>query len=288
MTAPGRTALDLHQPHAVKAVVFDLDDTLAPSKQPVTPAMGTALCSLLQRVPVGIISGGLFKQIRTQLLDRLPATEGLLARLHVMPTCGTRSYLRRDGAWAVVHTEDLEPEQIERIEQVLEASARTLGLWQPDGWGHLIEDRGGQVTFSGLGQSAPAQAKAAWDPDGAKRADLLTLVAAGLPGFEVRSGGSTSVDVTRAGIDKAHGIRRLQAQLDAAVHELLFVGDRLDREGNDHPVLALGVPCVAVARWQDTLTVIEQFEQWWDGGSRTPRFRLRPADPPATGGIRPR
>jgi phosphomannomutase len=286
MNSPATAVLDLHRPHAVKAVVFDLDDTLAPSKEPVTAAMGSALCSLLQRLPVCIISGGLFRQIRLQVLDRLPATEGLLARLHVMPTCGTRSYVHRDGAWAVVHTEDLATEQVDHIRQVLETSARSLGLWQPTGWGDLIEDRGGQVTFSGLGQTAPAEAKHAWDPDGGRRSDLLALVAAGLPGFEVRSGGSTSVDVTRAGVDKGYGIRRLLGLLDATEQELVFVGDRLDQDGNDHPVLALGVPCVAVSGWEDTLTVIARFEQWWDGRTPVPAFRLAPAGPPATARIR--
>jgi hypothetical protein len=269
VTGPAAPTLDLRHPHAVKAVVFDLDDTLAPSKQPITPAMGAGLCSLLQRVPVCIISGGLFRQIRTQVLDRLPATDGLLARLHVMPTCGTRSYVHQDGAWVATHTEDLEPEQVALVEQVLEASARTLGLWRPTTWGDLIEDRGGQVTYSGLGQAAPVEAKQAWDPDGAKRADLMSLAAAGLPGFEVRSGGSTSVDVTRTGIDKGHGIRRLLDLLPASRQELVFVGDRLDVGGNDHPVL-------------------DQLVRWWDGDTVTPAFRLLPGVPPVTARSKPR
>lgn len=288
MTGPAPLTLDLHHPHRVKAVVLDLDDTLAPSKQPVTPAMGAALCSLLTRVPVCIISGGLFRQIRTQVLDRLPATEGLLARLHVMPTCGTRSYVHQDGAWVATHTEDLDPEQVALVERVLESSARTLGLWRPTEWGDLVEDRGGQVTYSGLGQRAPVAEKQAWDPDGSKRADLMSLVAAGLPGFEVRSGGSTSVDVTRAGIDKGHGIRRLLGLLDAAPHELLFVGDRLDEGGNDFPVLALGVPCVQVTAWPETLTVIADVVRWWDGDSVAPQFRLMPSVPPVTARSKPR
>ena len=33
---------------------------------------------------------------------------------------------------------------------------------------------------------------------------------------------------------------------------MLFFGDRLDEGGNDYPVKALGVPCVAVEGWEDT------------------------------------
>ena len=37
---------------------------------------------------------------------------------------------------------------------------------------------------------------------------------------------------------------------------MIFVGDRLDPEGNDYPVKALGVPCQAVGGWQDTVTYV--------------------------------
>jgi HAD superfamily hydrolase len=33
---------------------------------------------------------------------------------------------------------------------------------------------------------------------------------------------------------------------------MLFIGDRLDPEGNDYPVKVLGVPCHAVTGWRDT------------------------------------
>jgi phosphomannomutase len=258
-----------------KAIVFDLDDTLAPSKGPLEPSMVTALISLLFRVPVCIISGGQFEQFRTQVLDRLAAApESLLSRLHLMPTCGTRYYARRDHTWAQIYAEDLSPDQSLQIRQVLETCARSLGYWQESAWGDLIEDRGGQVTYSGLGQGAPRAAKAAWDPEGTKRRALQAEVAPLLADFEVRSGGSTSIDVTRRGIDKAYGMRRLMAQLHAAPHELLFVGDRLDVQGNDYPVLALGVPCISVTGWRDTLTVISQLDRWWDGRTEIPTFRI--------------
>jgi hydroxymethylpyrimidine pyrophosphatase-like HAD family hydrolase len=60
------------------------------------------------------------------------------------------------------------------------------------------------------------------------------------------------VDVTRKGIDKAYGIARLLERLRLTVDDMLFVGDRLDVSGNDYPVLAMGVPCVAVHGWEDT------------------------------------
>ena len=130
--------------------------------------------------------------------------------------------------------------------------ATRLGLWEAEPWGEILEDRGSQITFSALGQQAPREAKHTWDPDGAKRAALRDAVAARLPGLEVRSGGSTSIDVTRAGIDKAFGIRALTERTGIPLSEMLFYGDRLDEGGNDYPVRAIGVPSVAVEGWEDT------------------------------------
>jgi phosphomannomutase len=261
-------------PHGTKAVVFDLDDTLAPSKSALDPSMATALVSLLQRLPVCIISGGRFEQFQSQVLDRLAAPEQILSRLHLMPTSGTRYYSRQQGAWSQVYAEDLSAEEKARIMQVLEETSRTLGCWEEHPRGELVEDRGSQVTYSALGQAAPLDAKAAWDPDGTKKSLLVAHATPLLPDFEVRSGGSTSIDVTRKGIDKAYAVRRLMTQIHAAPEELLFVGDRLDEAGNDYPVLAVGVPCVPVSSWQDTLTVIAQFIDWWDGVTASPQFRI--------------
>jgi len=273
----------MHQnPHGTKAVVFDLDDTLAPSKSALDPSMAKALVSLLQRLPVCIISGGRFEQFQAQVLDRLTAPEQVLSRLHLMPTCGTRYYSRQQGAWSQVYSEDLSGEEKARIMRVLEETSRTLGYWEEHSWGGLIEDRGSQVTYSALGQAAPLGAKAAWDPDGNKKSLLVAHITPLLPEFEVRGGGSTSIDVTRRGIDKAYGIRRFMVQIHATPEELLFVGDRLDEIGNDYPVLAAGVPCVPVGSWQDTLTVITQFNEWWDGFTASPQFLIISKWPDAT------
>ena len=106
------------------------------------------------------------------------------------------------------------------------------------------------------GRRPPLDAKRSWDPTGEKKAALRDAVASLLPDLEVRSGGSTSVDITLKGVDKAYGMRRLAEMTGIALEEMIFVGDRLDPEGNDYPVKALGVPCQAVSGWQDTVAYV--------------------------------
>jgi len=236
-----------------RLVAFDLDDTLAPSKSAISPRIAQQLLDLARTVDVAIISGGNEDQFRSQVISQLgDADATLLARLHLMPTCGTR-YLRHDGTdFTPIYAHDLTDDQKSAALSALEEEAQKLGIWESDTWGPILEDRGSQITFSALGQQAPHDAKKAWDPDGSKRAALRDAVAPRVPDLEVRSGGSTSIDITRAGIDKAYGMTELAERTGIALADMLFYGDRLDEGGNDYPVKALGVPSVAVEGWEDT------------------------------------
>lgn len=239
-------------------VAFDLDDTLAPSKAPLPEPIANLLSQLAERVQVAVISGGQWQQFQSQLIARLPEQQQIsLDRWHLMPTCGTQ-YYRHDGtAFSAIYTEPLTDDEKTRAIAALESSARELGLWEPNPAGDVIEDRGSQITFSALGQQAALDDKKSWDPTGERKATLRDAVAVIVPDLEVRSGGSTSIDITRKGIDKAYGMRRLAEATGVAFGEMLFFGDRLDVGGNDYPVLELGIPCVAVEGWEETASHLE-------------------------------
>ena len=242
-----------------RVIAFDLDNTLADSKSPLTDEMADLLDRLLLRFQVCVISGGTFEQFQKQLLHGLKAAPKTLRALHLMPTCGTR-YYRFDIAadsWRLVYAEDLTPAEKTKIIAALNKGADALGYRASRLWGAQIEDRGSQITFSALGQDAPITEKEAWDPDGEKKRKLRDYVAKLIPELGVRVGGSTSIDVTRHGIDKAYGIGKLIALLDATKQDVIFVGDRLSKGGNDYPVKAMGVDCLAVSRWQDTALVVQ-------------------------------
>jgi phosphomannomutase len=245
---------------AVRLVAFDLDDTLAPSKSPVDPRMAQLLVRLLAVVDVCVISGGQFAQFQSQLVDNLPLDHPeALARMHLMPTCGTQYYRYRAGEWQQQYAENLTDEQKAAALAAVESEARRLGYWESDTWGPILEDRGSQITFSARGQDAPVDAKKAWDPTGEKKNTLRAAVQRHLPDLEVRSGGSTSVDITRRGIDKAYGMSKLAELTGVPFEQMVFVGDRLDPDGNDFPVVALGVPTRAVEGWHDTAAIVEEF-----------------------------
>jgi phosphomannomutase len=253
---------DVFSVASVDLVAFDLDDTLAPSKSSLDPRMASLLGELLAVVQVCVISGGQFAQFQSQLIAGLPESAvPLFGRLHLLPTCGTQYYRYEDGGWKQQYAENLTEEQKHAALAALESNAKELGLWESETWGPILEDRGSQITFSALGQSAPVDAKKAWDPTGSRKESLRAAVAPLLPDLEVRSGGSTSIDITRKGIDKAYGMRKLADLTGIPLERMIFVGDRLDEGGNDYPVKALGVRTIAVEGWPDTAEFVASFIQ---------------------------
>ena len=242
-----------------KVIAFDLDDTLAVTKSPISDQMGELLVKLLDNFDVCIISGGKFEQFKVQVVDRLEASPAQLRRLHLMPTCGTR-YYRYDEAkaeWRQEYAEDLTAAQKKKIAEVLEAEAKKLGMWAEKPWGAIIEDRGSQVTYSALGQQAPAEEKYKWAEKFAEEKKVLRQAVAGqLLDLEVRLGGTTSVDITKIGIDKAYGMRKLMEILEISKEDILFIGDKLQEGGNDYPVKAMGVDSLEVDKWERTALVL--------------------------------
>ncbi len=264
-TPPLLSARDTVTVVRYQLIAFDLDDTLAPSKGSLPAPMSKSLANLVKQVPISIISGGRFAQFQSQLLDGLELPSDLLERLHLMPTCGTRYYRFIDSQWTCVYAHDLTDEEKEQAISSLTQHAKELNLWESQTWGPVIEDRQSQITFSALGQSAPIDAKRAWDPDGSKKARLVEAVATDLPSLEVRGGGSTSVDITAKGVDKAYGMNMLCEVTGIAKEDMLFIGDRLDERGNDYPVKAAGWATLATKGWEDTVDIIQKLLEGKDG-----------------------
>ena len=251
----GSGPLDLTPDPAM--IVFDLDDTLTLTKSVVSPEVAELLVKLLALRPVCIISGSRFEQFELQILSSLKASPQLLYNLHLMPTCGTRYYRYKSDGWHQLYSEDLSEDERASAKRVLTEAALELNYWEPRIWGERIEDRGSQVTFSALGQVAPPELKAKWDPVGAKKLKMRAYVAERLPGLEVRSGGTTSIDITKKGVDKAFGLRKLIEATGLQPEQLLFVGDSFAEHGNDYPAVKVGVRCIAVANHLETAELIE-------------------------------
>ncbi len=246
-------------------IVFDIDGTLTPSKAPADKEMIGLLLKLLDNKSVAIIGGGKYDLFKEQLVEQLPPQDKKLEKLYLFPTNSTAFY-RFDGSWNKVYSHELSEEEKEKIKNAFEETFKEVKYSHPEKtYGTVIEDRGTQITFSALGQEVVAmqgevegvRLKEEWNKkyDGLRQ-KMREILQKKLPGFEVRAGGLTSIDITRKGIDKAYGVKQISEHLDVKIEDMLFVGDAIFPGGNDYAALNSGIDYVKVKDTTDTKKII--------------------------------
>ncbi|KAK3984002.1 HAD-like protein [Cladorrhinum sp. PSN332] len=239
----------------ISLVAFDLDGTLAASKQPLEDTMADAVADLLDVAHVAVISGGDWPQFEKQVASRLPARANR-SKLWLLPTTGTKLYTFQDGEWQRVCADLFSDADKEKILEAFDLSLEKTGFKPEKTWGKRIEDRGSQITFSALGQEAPIHEKEHWDPDFAKRKVIQQDLRARLPNMSINMGGATSIDITQKGVDKGYGLKRLRDQSGIPLEEMMFIGDAIFPGGNDYPAHEIGLKTVKVKNPDGTLAAI--------------------------------
>ena len=238
-------------------IVFDIDGTLTRSKLPLDSEMAALICRLVEKYKVAIISGAGFEQFKWQILDCLPCSSEWMKNLYLLPTDGTVFCSYSDDGWQCINDAPLSGEEKALIKSAFNNIFEEAGLASPDKiYGELVEDRGAQLNFSALGQEAPIELKEMWDPDNKKRERIVGKLKSKLPDFSMRIGGATSIEITKVGIDKAYGLKKLMEKTGLAREKMLYIGDKLFAGGNDAPVLALGIESKAVENPGETKQII--------------------------------
>lgn len=237
-------------------IVFDLDNTLVKSKLAMDNEMADLLSSLLKDRKVSVISGGGFKQMKKELLDCLPPNTNL-SNLYLFPTDGAAHFSFKNNEWEPVYRNSLSEEDKNSIRSAFNEALTDIGFDIKPIAGELIEDRDSAMVFSALGQEAPLTLKEKWDPDGTMRNKIKKLLEDKLPKFEIHVAGTTSIDITAKGMNKAYGIRKMEEYLNVSINNMLFVGDSLFPGGNDMPVKETGIDVIAVSGPEETKDIIK-------------------------------
>ena len=156
--------------------------------------------------------------------------------------------------WNMVYEDFLSDSEKEKIISVLKEAIKDFEVEEK--FGKMIENRESQITISMLGQEAPIDKKKEWDRDKDKRQKIINKIKDQLSDFEIHIAGTTSIDITKKGIDKAYGINKMVKYLEIPLTEILFIGDALNN-GNDSPVKSLGVSYKEVKSVDDTKNIIK-------------------------------
>jgi phosphomannomutase len=233
-------------------IMFDLDGTLVVSKSKMDSAMSVLLIKLISIKKVAIISGSGFPEFERNLLSALPINTPNLSNLILLPTSGTRLYMWK-GSWHQEYAENLSIQEKNKIINALETSLKQSGFEKSQKtYGEIIEHTDSQITFSALGQRAPIEEKSKWDPDQTKRIKIIDILKPKIPEFDIKMGGTTSIDITKKGINKSYGIHKLESFLQIPLEKMLFIGDALYPGGNDYPAKATGIDCIQVRDPEET------------------------------------
>jgi len=244
-----------------KVIVCDLDGTLALSKADLSKEMSEVICCVLEKNLFSVISGAGISQFRSQFLAHIKCEGDRKKNLFIFPTNGSSCYGYDEGLndWKVIYEEKLKEEDKVRIKNSLNKAIEILGIDISNSFGDVIEDRGGQITFSGCGQKAPLSIKESWDKDNSKRQKIVSLIKDELFDFEVKIGGTTSIDITPKGIDKAYAIGKIVEVLGCNKEDIIFFGDALFPGGNDESVKKTGVSVFSVDGPNETIVEISKY-----------------------------
>ena len=240
-----------------RAVLFDLDNTIAESFQPPHPHVASRLHELLKSMPVAIMSGASFERMEKDLLPALPH-DADLSQLYIFSDTAAQCYINDSGAWKSIYKFTFTADEYEEIMSAFKEALEETGILKDSPrWGDLFLARDTQVTFAGLGVDASPEKKHAWDPDRLKRGKLKSVLDKKLPGLDIRISGRTAIDITRADIDKAYGVKWLAERLEVEPSDMLFVGDALSPGGNDAIVIPTGIETIEVKGPHETADVID-------------------------------
>ena len=246
-----------------KVIMFDLDGTLTESKSSLDSEMALLLRELLRKRYVAVSSGCSFQQFKTQFLSKLRRKTNL-RNLFLFPTCSASGYFydTRLRRFSKAYSNLITKQDVKRIVQAFDRVFKEIHYVQPrKTYGPILENRGSQVTFSALGQKAPLQLKKKWDPNQKKRLTIRKMLKKYLPDFEISIGGTTSIDVTKKGVNKTLCVKKLKEHLGVDKKDMLYVGDALFKGGNDYIMRSANITCKPVLNPNETKRMIRRIIQ---------------------------
>lgn len=238
-----------------RAIIFDLDDTLAESYSQPTEMVLEKLCTLAKETPIAIMTGAAFDRVESDIMRRM--REAPANRFYVFSDSAARCNVWTGTEWREIYNFALAPEDRKRIVDAIKDAVHMARIFEGDHDASRIIDRETSVAFAALPVSATQLEKRAWDPDSSKRTKLIDELRARIPEFEILIGGKSTVDVTREGITKEYGVKWLAKELGVEAREMLFIGDGFNEGGNDAVVIPTGIQTQETSGPVETLEIID-------------------------------
>src|SRR3989344_5671968 len=239
-----------------KVVIADVDDTICETCQQISPEMAEQVSRMIRQGYLFVfISGTKSEDLQKMISSRVKEKHHLLA------TMGTNYSIIEKDTVNTIYNNSFSPEEKEEIITALQkliSNYEIISMTTPE---DQLQDRNSQITLSALVRNAPIETKKKYDPSGEKRKIWVDFLKQHLDEnkYDIKIGGTTSIDITRKGLDKEWGIETFAEHHKIALSSIVFFGDKIFSGGNDFPATKI-VDCISVKSPQETLQQLRKIE----------------------------
>ena len=236
-----------------KIILFDMDGTLTPAREPLDPALLGSLKVLSYHSDIGIVTGSDYDYLKQQLHFLLENSR-IRYNLHLFPCNGTKhykppKYTHED--FELVSSANMKDKigykLFNRMMKVLiDYQNHIASHFEIPLTGHFISYRGSTINWSPIGRNATQKEREKFInfDKGFSNSNFREIVVEQLKAeFEninldliVKRGGDTSFDIFPKGWDKTYVFKHLEN------YEKWFVGDRCYEGGNDEEIYKALLP----------------------------------------------
>ncbi|MEK6809955.1 MAG: HAD-IIB family hydrolase, partial [Nanoarchaeota archaeon] len=239
-----------------KVIIADVDDTICNSCQTISSEMAEQISRMIrQGFEFAFISGTKSEDLQKMISSRVKEKH------HLLGTTGTNYAIVEKDKAKVKYNLSFSTEEKKEIitafkRLIFQHDIKSLTTEEDQ-----LQDRESQITLSAIGRHAPSELKASYDPDGTKRREWIAFLKKNLDEnrYDIKIGGTTSIDITQKGLNKEWGIRTFAQHHCFPLSSILFFGDKIHPEGNDFPATKI-VDCIAVKSPTETLNYLRTVE----------------------------
>lgn len=203
--------------------MFDMDGTLTPARQQMTPDFAFRFLPWLKAHMAYLAAGSNYEKVTEQLPpDAVSAFSGIYSSMG--------NVFHKKGEEIYRNEIKLNKEMLQYLER-----CRRNTMYKGNLFGNYLELRPGMLNFSVLGRNCPFSEREKyneWDNEHHEREQIAKEMNERFPEYDTSLGGKISLDIVTHGCGKE--------QIAARVREahpndkLIFFGDRTEKGGNDY------------------------------------------------------
>ena len=243
-----------YHPKNKKIIIADVDETICESCQVISDDMANQINQMIKLgYEFAFISGTKVQDLQKMISSKVKQ------RHHILGTTGTNYTFVENDMATNIYNLNFKDEEKQEIIQALNHLIEHFNIQTMTTYEDQLQDRDSQITLSAIGRNAPLKLKKAYDPDGNVRQTWKEFLKNNLDQnkYDIKIGGTTSLDVTKKGLNKEWGIKEFCKKKDIQLNQVLFFGDKIYPGGNDFPATRI-VDCISVKNPEETLTKLKQ------------------------------